>query len=316
MKLRQAIEQYVAWRQSHGASFATSACVLRQFGRTLPEQTRCDGVTQNEACRFLAGSGPLTRSRANRYGVLAGFYTYAISRGYAARTPLPAAEDEPRQPPSAPPYVFSREELQRLFACIGNSFRHAWRLDGDTFRTLLLLLYGAGLRRGEALRLAVGDVDADAAVLTVRNTKFFKNRLVPIAPRLADALRAYAALRAERPLPAGAASTFLACLDGTPVRPATAADAFSRLLAAAGIGRRDDGRRAPCLHSLRHTAAVHRVTAWYCRGADVQRLLPALSTWLGHANLEGTKVYLSMTPELLQQASLRFDRYVNGASHE
>ena len=316
MKLRKAIELYVAWRQSHGAHFETSACVLRQFGRTFPEQTGCDGVTRGETCRFLAGSGPLTRARANRYGALAGFYAYAISRGYAARTPLPAAEDEPRQPPPALPYVFSRAELERLFACIGNSFRHGWRLDGDTFRTFLLLLYGAGLRRSEALQLSTNDVDLSDAVLTVRNTKFFKNRLVPVTPRLADALRAYAALRAERPLPAGTASTFLAYRDGTPVCPGTAHDAFSRLLATAGIGQRDDGRRAPCLHSLRHSAAVHRVTAWYREGADVQRLLPALSTWLGHANLEGTKVYLSMTPELLQQASVRFDDYVNGASHE
>jgi len=44
----------------------------------------------------------------------------------------------------------------------------------------------------------------------------------------------------------------------------------------------------------------------------VQRLLPILSTYLGHSDLEGTKVYLSMTPELLQQASLRFAHYAGG----
>ena len=54
------------------------------------------------------------------------------------------------------------------------------------------------------------------------------------------------------------------------------------------------------------------MTAWYRQGADVQRLLPALSTYLGHSDLEGTKVYLSMTPELLQQAALRFARYAGG----
>ena len=130
------------------------------------------------------------------------------------------------------------------------------------------------------------------------------------------ALQAYAARRSQRPLPQGMDSTFLANRDGTPVCHRTAASAFSRLLAAAGVERGPDGRRGPCLHSLRHAAALHRVTAWYRQGADVQRLLPVLSVWLGHAHLEGTKVYLSMTPELLQQASLRFDRYVNGGDHE
>jgi hypothetical protein len=58
------------------------------------------------------------------------------------------------------------------------------------------------------------------------------------------------------------------------------------------------------------------VTAWYRQGADVQRLLPVLSTYLGHADLEGAKVYLSMTPELLRQAPLRFTRYVGGGRDE
>ena len=61
---------------------------------------------------------------------------------------------------------------------------------------------------------------------------------------------------------------------------------------------------------------MHRLTSWYRDGADMQRLLPALSTYLGHANLDGTSVYLSMTPELLHEASLRFERYVNEACHE
>ncbi len=87
------------------------------------------------------------------------------------------------------------------------------------------------------------------------------------------------------------------------------------LLETAGISRKDDGRRAPCLHALRHTAAVHRLTSWYREGADIHRLLPALSIYLGHANLDGTSVYLSMTPELLHEASVCFDRYVNGENH-
>ena len=172
-----------------------------------------------------------------------------------------------------------------------------------------------GLRFGEAQRLTLSDVNLSDAILTVRDTKFYKNRLVPVGPQLTVALRAYAAKRAERPLPLGMDSTFLANRDGTSLAKRTVQTAFAKLLQAAGIEASDDGRRAPCLHSLRHAAAVNRLTSWYRRGADVQRLLPALSTWLGHAHLDGTQVYLSMTPELLQEASLRFDHYVNGGNH-
>lgn len=317
MMLRDAIESHVAWRRDHGAKYDTSARVLHLFGRHVGESVDCGSVTDADVLGFLAGNGRLTRHRANKHGALNGFYRYAISRGLVARSPVPAAEDEPREPRSAPPYVFSREELRRLFGAIEASRKRPTKLDADTLRVLLLLLYGAGLRFGEAQRLTLDDADLAEAVLTIRDTKFFKTRLVPVGPQLADALRTHVAGRVERPLPQRGASTVLANLDGTPLVRETVQYAFGRLLDAAGI-RHDgnDGRRAPCLHSLRHAAAVHRLESWYRQGADVQRLLPALSTWFGHAHLDGTRGCLSMTPELLQEASVRFDRHVNGGGHE
>ena len=317
MTLRDAIDAYIAWQQAHGARFITSARMLHCFCKHVGEGIGCDAVGEADVLSFLGGKGPLTRYRANKYGALAGFYRYAISRGYAAQSPLPAPDDEPRQPRSVPPYVYSRNELRRLFGAIDISRQRPVQLDADTLRALLLLLYGAGLRFGEAQRLTVDDVDLWDAVLTIRNTKLHKTRLVPVGPQLANALKAYAAKRAECPLPKGTASTFLANRDGTPLVKGTVRFAFAKLLQTAGIHHdKNDRRRPPCFHSMRHTAAVHRLTAWYRQGADVQRLLPALSTWLGHAHLDGTQVYLSMTPELLHEASVRFDSYVNGGDHE
>ncbi len=315
MTLHDAIDHYVAWRRDHGARFITSARTLYQFCKGFPEHLCCDEVTEREVRRFLEGTGPLTRSRAGKYGALSGFYRYAISRGYASRSPLPAADAEPREPESAPPYIYSRDELRFLFEAVDVSRKRAIYLDSDTFRTILLILYGAGLRTSEALHLTMRDVDLASAVLTVRNTKFYKSRLVPVPSQLANAMRTYAERRSHRPLPEGMGSAFLANRDGTHVSKHNVDHAFKRLLEITGIGRKDDGRRAPCLHALRHTAAVHRLTSWYRDGADVQRLLPALSTYLGHAHLDGTSIYLSMTPELLHEASVCFDRYVNGGDH-
>ena len=317
MTLLEAIDAYIDWRQAHGARFITSAQVLHRFCAHVGGDIDCDAVREEDVLGFLAGNRPLTRYRANKYGALAGFWRYAISRGHAARSPLPASDDEPRQPDSAPPYVYSRDELQRLFGAIDINRRRPVQLDAATLRVLLLLLYGAGLRFGEAQRLTFDDVDLNDAVLSIRDSKFFKNRLVPVGSQLAEALRSHAARRREWPLPKGTSSTFLANRDGTPLIQSTVHGAFTRLLKTAGIRHdRNDGRRPPCLHSLRHAAAVHRLEAWYRQGADVQRLLPALSTWLGHAHLDGTRVYLTMTPELLHQASVRFEHYVEGDNHE
>ena len=101
---------------------------------------------------FLAGKGPLTQYRSHKYSTLAGFYRYAISRGHATRSPLPAPENEPKAPPSVPRHVYSHDELRRLFSAIDASRSRAFKLDAHTFRTLLLLLYGTGIavERGNA----------------------------------------------------------------------------------------------------------------------------------------------------------------------
>ena len=125
-------------------------------------------------------------------------------------------------------------------------------------------------------------------------------------------MKAYMPWRLRGNLERGQDSYLLANRDGTRLASSTVQAAFDALRRIAGIHGAAGGRQIPRLHDLRHSFAVHTVTAWYRQGADVQRLLPVLSTYLGHADLEGTKVYLSMTPELLQQASLRFARYVGG----
>jgi integrase len=91
--------------------------------------------------------------------------------------------------------------------------------------------------------------------------------------------------------------------------------AFRRLRACAGIQRDGGPRHQPRLHDLRHSAAVHRLVAWYQTGIDLQDLLPKLATYLGHVDLSSTQRYLTMTPELLREASLRFERYATEADH-
>ena len=314
MKLRDAIDQYIAWRRAHGAKFYTSAGILHRYLKSVGSEVECDAVTDAQACAFLAGNGPLTRDRENKHGALAGFYRFAISRGYVRRSPLP--DNEPRPPRSAPPYIYSHEELHRLFGAIDEARSGAMQLDADTFRTMLLLLYGTGMRVGESVRLTLTDVDLPAALLSVHDTKFFKSRLVPIGSQLARALKSYAALRVRRPLPEGKASFFLANRNGTGLASSTVRGAFAGLRRASGIHGTEGTGPFPRLHSFRHSFAVHRLTAWYRQGADVQRLLPVLSTYLGHTELASTQVYLSMTPELLQQASLRFERYARGGKDE
>ena len=307
MTIREAVEQYIAWKRTLGFRFESCARELHHFLRTLGDGVGCDQVTAEQVTAFLGRGPAVTRYRSGKYSVLAGFYRYATSRGLASRSPLPPKA--PPRPPDAPPHIYSRDELRRLLAATETYSKRIRLLEPHTFRMLLLLLYGAGLRRGEALRLTLADVDLPHRLLTIRKTKFHKTRLVPSGPQLTRALQQYAGRRTAGGASQAPAATFLVYRDGAPLVPNSVTVAFAKLRQAAAVRGASGARQQPRLHDLRHAFAVHRLTAWYRQGADVQRLLPLLSTYLGHASVASTQVYLTMTPELLREASLRFARY-------
>jgi site-specific recombinase XerD len=182
-------------------------------------------------------------------------------------------------------------------------------LQATTFRTLLLTLYGTGLRISEALSLTLADVNIVERLIVVRNTKFFKSRVVPTGPNLTERLHSYAKKRLYFCCPAGENSAFFATRSGNALSYDRVRKIFPALRNLAGIHRKSDARYQPRIHDIRHTFAVHRLTAWYREGADVQRLLPQLSTYLGHVDVRETQRYLKMVPELLQEANRRFERY-------
>jgi site-specific recombinase XerD len=176
---------------------------------------------------------------------------------------------------------------------------------------MLLLLYAAGLRISEALNLNLADVDLMDSVLYIRRSKFYKTRLVPIGADLTKVLREYTQQRYKRS-PLDPEAPFLLTSSGKRILRAGAEQAFCWMRSQAKVHRHDGGRYQPRLHDLRHTAAVTRLVSWYREGVDVQRLLPHLATYLGHVHISATQCYLSMTPELLQQASGRFEQFALG----
>jgi integrase/recombinase XerD len=309
MKLQQLIEQYIAFQQSLGMAFVTDAITLRAFGRALGVRASVGDVRPQQVEKFLGKTKPVTVTWHNKYGRLRSFFRYAVSRGYLAEAPLPTLI--PKRPPDFVPYIFSRQELRRLLQVI-DADRRKTCLEPVTIRTIILLLYGAGLRLREALDLSRADVDLSGSMLTIRKTKFGKTRLVPLGPQLSQALAQYA----RRVQGGPAKPQFFTTRMGTSVKPDTLQHNFRILCDLAGIRRTDGTSEQPQLHDLRHTFAVDRLTSWYRQGANVQRLLHLLSVYLGHVHIRHTQVYLSMTPELLQEANKRFENYAEEQPHD
>jgi integrase/recombinase XerD len=310
MKLRDAVESCIAFKRSLGMRFDCQAEILRAFCRAVGNVDLAR-VQPAAVLAFIEGRRATGASRGyysrSYYKCLCSFYRYALQRGFARRSPLP--RHPPRFPQPRPAYIYSIAELKRLlFAADALSVRVS-ALHPLTYRTLLLLLYGSAIRIGEALALSLRDVDLAEGMLTVRETKFFKTRQVPLGPRLTRVLAQYARRRRRLPLPHGEASSFFATCTGHAPIYGHVRIVFKRLRQRASIRREGGPREQPRLHDLRHTSATHRLIAWYRSGEDVQRLLPHLATYLGHKDIESTQCYLSLTPQLLQHASRRFAQY-------
>ena len=249
MKLRTAVTQYVNHKRSMGMRFNTEERTLKSFchdqeGKDLIQIDAADVLV------FLAGNGPPTRFWHRKHEALSGFFRFAIAHGYANRSPLP--KRVPKLANSFVAYIYTQEEIKRLLAATDACFADPrGRLDATTYRTLLLLLYGAGLRISEALSLTLADVDLDSLVLRIRESKFYKTRLVPVGADLCAVLRQHVARRrAEDQAPSEAA--LFVRRTGDRLSRAAAENAFCRLRLRANVLRHDGSRFQPRLHDFRH----------------------------------------------------------------
>ena len=310
MKLAATVDRYVLHRRATGQKFESPAVALRAFSRRYSNRS-LQGTTSTEVKQFLdvPQTGPATWRR--KYGALRDFFTYCRCRGKLKTVPMPPGV--PKYTQTFVPYIYSRRELRLLLEAVPRCQRNVGcRIPAITLRTLLLFLYGTGMRVGEALRLCLADVDLDNSMVTIRGTKFYKSRLVPLGRDVVRLLRKYLATP-------GRSNQHYQPLFQSQLHKAVGHSlvntTFRRLCNLASVRRSDPSSHQPRLHDLRHTFAVHRLTEWYKAGADVQTLLPALSTYLGHVDLHSTQCYLTMTPELLAEANHRFQDYVYGGRH-
>jgi integrase/recombinase XerD len=310
--LHTLVERYIALQQALGKSYVATAKRLRSFVRARGPDVAVRGVTRALGDAYLMPKGPLTRNYHSKYNALRGFFRYAHRHEQLDTVPLPTVVA--KQPPPFQPHIYSVEELRRLLATIDLPRRRRIEVEPITLRTVVFLQYGAGLRISEALALDHSDVDLERLLLTVRNSKSFRSRLVPVNATLGRVLSDYA----KRPSRSSfeRQPSFITTRSGQRVKSAAVQRYFRQICERAGIRRGEGARWQPRLHDLRHTFAVHRLTSGYREGADVQTLLSHLCVYLGHTCLAATQVYLSMTPELLAEAGARFGRYAGtGGGH-
>jgi site-specific recombinase XerD len=311
--LARAVEAFVAYKRALDRKFDTEAGALRLFVRVL----EADGVDTPGAVtaatidRFLSGRPrPRPRSYNHLLGVLRRFFSWLVLQGVVEASPVTASVR--RQGGQRMPYLFDLAQAHRLLAVARQlPDRSGAAHRGLIYETLFALLFGLGLRVGEACRLRVGDVDCARAVLTIRQTKFAKDRLVPFGPNMGRRLEGYLAARfAEIPADDTPLFGFAA---GRAIRPTSVTQVFHALLPRLAL-EPQPGVAAPRLHDLRHSFAVGTLLRWYREGIDPNQRLLHLATFLGHVDPMSTAVYITMTDALLEEANARFRRFTGPLS--
>jgi integrase/recombinase XerD len=208
------------------------------------------------------------------------------------------------------PHIFSEAEVARLLRAASGLQRNPLSpLRPEVIRLAILLLFTTGIRRGELLNLTLGDYNRRESTLHIRETKFYKSRLLPINSSIADEIDRYLRARAWRKLPlsSDAALIWNACWGGGAYSGTSLRLCLRPLLQKCAIVTPKG--MPPRIHDFRHSFAVNALLRWYRAGADVEAKLPLLATYLGHGSAVSTHYYLHFIEPLRTAASERFARH-------
>ena len=305
-KWERAVARYVAHMRTLGCRFSGQAGVLQRCSHFC----RAEGNTEIDAALFrrwlltLREHNPNTRRRYHQL-----VRNCCLHRRRHDPDCFVPTDDFAKSQPPIEPVIVEPDEVARMLEIASGLPEHPNSgLYGPVLRLAIVLLYTAGLRLGETLRLLIGDVSDDGRLLFIRESKFCKSRWIPLSPSAASELRTFIAARAKS-FPASPSAPLLC--NGPWKRPHGYSKpgmycALRRLFKLADV--RDSRGRYPRVHDLRHSFAIQAMVRWYRAGADLQSSLPKLALFMGHVSIESSAYYLRWTPAIRQLASKRFEQ--------
>ena len=303
------IARYVALKQALGRRFDTQRYLLGRFDGFLAASHAADLTAETFSAWCSSITHLMPSGRRMRMQMVRQFCLYRRRSDPACF--VPDASQFPPPQPRRRPHVFSEDEIAQLLCATGALRRWgASPLYRQVARLALVLLYTSGLRRGEIVRLTLGDYDPVEHVLRIRDTKFYKSRIVPLSTDAVREIGRYLEARRRRRFPSGADAPLLlhrrgsglAAYSGNGLRVL-----MRHLFQTAGV--RTASGHLPRVHDLRFTFALHALLRWYRTGADVQARLPALATYMGHVSILSTQYYLPILDTVALEASEKFERH-------
>lgn len=300
--LKKALKEYLFLRRSLGFKLERVGSLLHGFVDFL-EKEKASYITTKLALKWATQSVDVQPARwAVRLGTVRLFAKYQSAAD--PQTEIPPDGLLPYRYRRKQPYIYTDDEILKLLSAAQN-LQSQLGLLSHTMSILLGLLVVTGMRISEAINLDRKDVDLGQGILTVRQTKFNKSRLLPVHTSTRDKLCEYARIR-DRICPRSKSPSFFVSERGTRLKDETVRRWF--VILSHQIGLRNTGdTHGPCLHDMRHRFAISTLLGWYRQGVDAGKNMVALKTYLGHGRITNTYWYISANPELLRLAALRLE---------
>lgn len=313
IRLQARVDDYLAERRRLGFELHSQDTLLANFAKFVADQHHHGPLTVELMADWVRmGKGGLGTPETwyRRMATLRRFIRYV--QQFEPQTEMPDASIFGPEPGRVAPHIYREEEIVELLAA-ARTLGPRGSLRPATFETLFGLMASTGLRVSEAIHLRDADVDLKRRMLIVRQTKFAKSRQLPLHSSTVDALARYRRQR-MRHVPTTPDTPWLIGSRGRrlgqPLGDRQVHRVFNALRDRLNWVNRG-AHAAPRLHDLRHTFAVRRLMRWHREGADVDQMMLALSTYLGHTKISHTYWYLSAVPELMALAGGKFERFVD-----
>jgi integrase len=299
--------QFVEFKKAGGVDYTRGATHLKRFLEASANYLTdsCEIPKEAVLAWSVCRDNEKPNTRLHRVNVVRAFTEYLSARGVPAYIGRRCSHEESS---NFVPYIFTTAELARLFQAIDNRPNkvrclNSWYIMPVLFRTL----YACGLRVSEAANLRICDVDLDVGILTILETKFHKDRLVPVNNEFLHQLKEYSI---ENLKSKDKNSPFFPTSTGNFYNVHSIYGAFRKFLWDAGISHGGRGR-GPRVHDIRHTFAVHCLRKWVLAGDDLDAAVPYLAAYMGHTHLRHTQVYLRLTPDMYPDVVDKIENFID-----
>ena len=300
--LQKHLTEYIAARRALGTRLQEPAQTLRQFVTFLTRK-KSAFITMKLALEWSQQSTGVQRATwARKLSMVRQFARWM--NAIDPRHQIPVHRLLAVRHRRNPPYIYSDQDVARLMTEAAG-LRSSQKMKALNLETLIGLLAATGLRPGEACALEIRDVDLQAGVLAIRESKFGKSRQVPIHKSTMTALKEYAQHR-DQAFPKPCSSFFFVSHHGEGLKLSQVRSGFCKISRSCGLRKKVPGHRCghgPRLQDFRHTFATKRLIEWYRGGGNVAVQMPRLATYLGHSSVGCTYWYIEAVPELLELAT-------------